>query len=709
MQVIKRNGQKEVFSIDKMINAVRKAFLSCGYKEVPAYAITELKKLYKYKAAGTIHVEDIQDKVELFLMKKHYFDVAKSFILYRKAHSEARLVRDKIKYITNYAKSKENAASNSNTDANANSSIKNVSSIEPEVFKDKNRLIQRQMMKNKLNELYPEVAKQYIEDLNNHIIYTHDESSSPIQKAYTFSPKESIYAIVNGSPFIGSFENLYNYLDIPFTEEEQGVYRKYPADCKVMDKDGTFVRIIALTKKERHRDLYRVKTSFGEDVIVTDNHPMIVENNAENTVEAINSIGLKQFKVPFTVAFQGRTQVDMADCLPFDSVYKSFVCKQKQLEGSPYIFTNRFVPMNEKLGYIVGFFIGDGNYDNTFHTIMFSQFDRKVLDKIASYVWDCFGVGSNIVKQRNGAGNLKYSMKICSETVHDFFMYYLRIKDKAQHKNLPYNLLSFTKEFCRGILAGIVDSDGTVQDNSYINIRLSSREAITQLTLLFKQFGYTVSNTIQATPFGCNSKIKSNYTIFGISAGHIQGAENLPLCEKFKNLTKTISKSIKYQYDNATITDVQKVENSSFLDLCNYIYDITTESHTLMCNNLWMHNCGAYTLYPLMVEGVGNIDGITPTPPNDIQSFSGQVTNLVFALSSQTKGAVALSDYLIALNYYVIKEFGPEWYNKLDTTICNSNVENWQKCTIRREIKKGMKQFIYGVNQPAGNRGFQSP
>lgn len=708
--VIKRNGQVEEFNINKIYNAVEKAFRSCGYPALPAHVKRAIKKLFKSQQDSAVHIEDIQTKVEFLLMRLQEFEVAKAFILYREKHRESRMIREKIDYITRYAQSKENAANNSNTDANANNSVKNVASIEGEVFKDKNRLIQRQMMKDKLNVMFPEVAKQYVQDIDNHILYVHDEGSSPIQKAYTFSPKESVYAMVNGSPFIGSFENLYNYLDIPsFTEEEQGVYRIYPADCKVMDKDGTFVRIIALTKKERHRDLYRVKTSFGEDVIVTDNHPMIVENNAENTVEAINSIGLKQFKVPFTVAFQGRTQVDIADCLPFDSVYKSFVCKQKQSEGSPYIFTNRFIPMDEKLGYVVGFFIGDGNYDNTFHAVMFSQSDRKVLNKIASYVWDCFGVGSNIVKQRNGAGNLKYYMKICSETVYDFFMYYLRIKDKAQHKNLPYNLLSFTKEFCRGILAGIVDSNGTIQDNSYINIRLSSREAITQLTLLFKQFGYTVSNTIQATPFGCNSKIKSNYTIFGISAGHIQGAEDLPLSDKFKNLTRTINRGIKYQYDNATITDVQKVENSSFLDLCNYIYDITTESHTLMCNNLWMHNCGAYTLYPLMTEGVGNLDNVTPSPPNDIQSFSGQVTNLVFALSAQTKGAVALSDYFVTLNYYVVKEYGQNYWQKLDANICNDNVVDWQKHTIRREIRKGMKQFIYGINQPAGNRSFQSP
>lgn len=117
--------------------------------------------------------------------------------------------------------------------------------------------------------------------------------------------------------------------------------------------------------------------------------------------------------------------------------------------------------------------------------------------------------------------------------------------------------------------------------------------------------------------------------------------------------------------------------------------------------------CKAVTLYPLMLEGVGNIDGVTPSAPNDIQSFSGQVTNAVFLFSSQCKGAVALGDYFIALNYYVIQEFGPVWYNKVDEVVTNSHFLH--QYTVGHYIRKGMKQFIYGVNQPAGNRSYNSP
>lgn len=117
--------------------------------------------------------------------------------------------------------------------------------------------------------------------------------------------------------------------------------------------------------------------------------------------------------------------------------------------------------------------------------------------------------------------------------------------------------------------------------------------------------------------------------------------------------------------------------------------------------------CMAVSLYPLMMDGVGNIDGVTPSEPNDLQSFSGQITNLTFLLSSQCKGAVAFGEYFIALNYYIVKEFGPIWYDKLD---CITTTDHCQTTrTIRDNIYKAFKQFLYGINQPAGNRSYQSP
>lgn len=300
MQVVKRNGNIEEFNVDKIISAVEKAFRSCN-KEMPQYLYDMLGALFGTLEGDTIGIEEIQNKVEDVLMNDKHFDVAKCYIIYREQHKQARFIRERIDYMNDYSQSNENAATSSETDANANVTMKNVANLEGEVYKTTNRVIQRQRMKDKLNEMYPEVAKKYEEDLNSHVIYTHDEATTPVLKQY----------------------------------------------------------------------------------------------------------------------------------------------------------------------------------------------------------------------------------------------------------------------------------------------------------------------------------------------------------------------------------------------------------------------CMAVSLYPLMTEGVGNIDGITPTPPNDLQSFSGQVTNLIFLLSSQCKGAVAVGEYFIALNYYIVQEFGSNWYEKLDV-ITTTDHCNKQR-TVRDAIYKAFKQFIYGVNQPAGNRSYQSP
>lgn len=141
-----------------------------------------------------------------------------------------------------------------------------------------------------------------------------------------------------------------------------------------------------------------------------------------------------------------------------------------------------------------------------------------------------------------------------------------------------------------------------------------------------------------------------------------------------------------------------------------YVKDLNSHiiyTHDEASTSVLKQYCMAVSLYPLMLEGVGNIDGVTPSEPNDLQSFSGQVTNLIFLLSSQCKGAVAVGSYFIALNYYIIKEYGPEWYNKLDCIVTSDH--SLIRRTLKDSIHKAFKQFVWGINQPAGNRSYQSP
>lgn len=183
--VIKRNGSTQNYSPEKIRKAIRAAFESEN-QVCPKTLVDSVLECFTeiFKTRENISVEDIQDTVETALINSPYKSVAKSYILYRERHKEIRLLEERVKYINDYTNSGDNAATSSETDANANVSIKNVANLDGEVYKVFNRRIQRYRMRKKLEELYPSVASQYEKDLKNHIIYTHDEASAPTVKNY---------------------------------------------------------------------------------------------------------------------------------------------------------------------------------------------------------------------------------------------------------------------------------------------------------------------------------------------------------------------------------------------------------------------------------------------------------------------------------------------------------------------------------------------
>ena len=183
MIVVKRDGNKEKFNINKIESAVKRAYKSTG-REIPEHVLHLIDSIFSVLDGDAIGVEEIQDKVEDILMNEKEFKVAKAYILYREKHKQARFIRERIDYMDKYSQSNDNAATSSETDANANVTMKNVANLEGEVYKTTNRIIQRQRMKEKLHELFPEVANQYKKDLDSHIIYVHDEASTPVLKQY---------------------------------------------------------------------------------------------------------------------------------------------------------------------------------------------------------------------------------------------------------------------------------------------------------------------------------------------------------------------------------------------------------------------------------------------------------------------------------------------------------------------------------------------
>lgn len=89
--ITKRDGTKELFDLDKIINAIDNAFKSCGYNGVPDDLVKNITKFPNWFD----DVEGIQDQVEGFLFDTQYGDVYKHFVTYRANHALLREIKNK--------------------------------------------------------------------------------------------------------------------------------------------------------------------------------------------------------------------------------------------------------------------------------------------------------------------------------------------------------------------------------------------------------------------------------------------------------------------------------------------------------------------------------------------------------------------------------------------------------------------------------------
>ena len=105
-RVIRRNGEVVAFSVVKIFNAVMKAFVANSEQDAePEKDATVREEVYKVcdlvctylsdqpMNSTTFQIEQIQDQVELALMRSEHFAIAKAFMLYRRDRQQQRQQR----------------------------------------------------------------------------------------------------------------------------------------------------------------------------------------------------------------------------------------------------------------------------------------------------------------------------------------------------------------------------------------------------------------------------------------------------------------------------------------------------------------------------------------------------------------------------------------------------------------------------------------
>src|SRR5512139_2946618 len=107
LRVIKRNGTVVTYDDSKIAVAMTKAFLaveggtaaaSSRIREQVSQLVDQMTATFarRFLSGGTLHIEDIQDQVELALMRSGEHKVARDYVLYRDARARARAERTQI-------------------------------------------------------------------------------------------------------------------------------------------------------------------------------------------------------------------------------------------------------------------------------------------------------------------------------------------------------------------------------------------------------------------------------------------------------------------------------------------------------------------------------------------------------------------------------------------------------------------------------------
>ena len=340
-------------------------------------------------------------------------------------------------------------------------------------------------------------------------------------------------------------------------------------------------------------------------------------------------------------------------------------------------------PKNMKLdrmfGKFVGYFIADGHYtkgkdrETGFH-LWITQKDKTPLVEFGDWLYTEYGIASSIKESE-----YVHKLDVNSADLVYIFEHVFKIGKYAINKSIPVNIADYSKDFIYGMIEGLLQTDGGIHSKTNCaSVRVCSRKLINQLSMLLNILDIP-SNAFCTKKHDSESKgFKSNYDMFGINFSP----------EKINGLKYNLKASLNKW--KKIITVDTEINEKYLEEKQKYIYDITTESRSFVCNNLWVHNCVAINMYPFLEDGMTKLGGESKAPKH-LESFCGSFVNLIFAISSQFAGAVAAVEFLLYFHYFAQKDYGKDYL-----------------LTHADLIKQKFQGVIYCLNQPAAARGYQS-
>jgi len=695
-KVKKRDGRIVDFEQEKITKAIFKALTATGQgdgKKSRRVSDKIVKLLNRRFKKGEIpDVEQIQDVVEEVLILEDLVKTAKSYILYREQRRKIReavqVSEEAVDRVDQYLEKldwevKENA--------NMAFSLQGLNRYGVSYI----------VKKYWLNRVYPREIREAVKSGDFHI---HNlDTLGP----YTFFGREVVVAKLNGILKLMSLKDLYDeiqQIEILLNKKDQ-VFAKYPQNLFVLDRNG-WTEVARMVQKKKERKMRFIKSEQGQSIIVTDNHPFIVKEKKddakEKEIDARDVLEKNHLTlschIPSLISEENpfsRKYIYLAEELiknnysnfflegfEWNDFIKNWGGSLKSLgtlstSNSANSLNNK-LELTEDLGYLIGLFIAEGHYDSW--RLAITNSEKKIIEKIQR-ICASLGVRSCI---HNKKGKTKRISINCS-TLKLVFEKVFKIKPSSQNKNLPVDILTYNLDFARGVIAGIIDGDGSVREASaQILIRVVSRTMLEQLSILLQFFriiprtGASIKDIGKIKIFR-GKEIIQNYPLYRLSFSKRKHVDFPSIKYQKAIATKKHWRSEEYGWNKVLNNDSTKVAD-------DYIYDITTNSNTFLCNSLLVHNCCGWDLYDFLLKGFKGASGkLESKPPKHFRSALIQVVNFIFTITGEVAGAVAFSNFDTLLAPFIR-------YDGLDY----------------KEVKQSLQEFLFNMAIPT-RVGFQCP
>lgn len=177
MVVYKSDKSYEEYDAEKVKNGICEAYLTANEPCDENLIKSIMQNLFIYEKISSLEIRRQVEEALMALNKK----VAKAYI---EKFADDKLLKKRNDFIKNYIQA-SNASTGSKYDSNANVANKNIATLNAEIPKQSNIKFNRYNTCNKISNLFSKkLARQYLEDLDNHIIYKNDESSFGINSPY---------------------------------------------------------------------------------------------------------------------------------------------------------------------------------------------------------------------------------------------------------------------------------------------------------------------------------------------------------------------------------------------------------------------------------------------------------------------------------------------------------------------------------------------